>query len=130
MAHAFLSDAWFDEVDKLRAEHGDPDVPENARDMKINFVVTGVDGDRTVDGHLQGGVFDRGHVDGATTTVTLPADTAKAILVNGDQQAGMQAFMSGAIKVEGDMTKIMQMQAQQPTPSMQAFQERLQQVTA
>ena len=34
---------------------------------------------------------------------------AKKLFVDGDQAAGMQAFMSGQIKVEGDMSKLMAM---------------------
>ena len=37
-------------------------------------------------------------------------DTAKAILVDGDAQAAMQAFLSGRIKVEGDVTKMIALQ--------------------
>ena len=32
------------------------------------------------------------------------------MFIEGNQQAAMQAFMSGQIKVEGDMTKLMAMQ--------------------
>ena len=38
-----------------------------------------------------------------------------------DQNASMQAFMSGQIQVEGDMTKLMSMQAAGP-PSEEAKQ--------
>jgi putative sterol carrier protein len=54
--------------------------------------------------------MDTGHIDGADVTVTLDYATAKAIFVEGNPQAGMQAFMSGKIKVAGDMTKLMAMQ--------------------
>ena len=47
-----------------------------------------------------------------------------------DQQASMQAFMSGQIQVEGDMTKLMSMQAAGP-PSEEAkqLQDRIKQMT-
>ena len=45
-------------------------------------------------------------------TVTVDYDTAKAILVEGNPQAGMQAFMQGKVRVEGDMAKLMALQAQ------------------
>ena len=51
--------------------------------------------------------MDTGHIEGADLTVTLDYATAKAILVDGNPQAGMQAFMAGKIKVQGDMTKMM-----------------------
>ena len=48
-----------------------------------------------------------GHLENPDLTVTLDYVTAKAILVDGNPQAGMQAFMAGKIKVQGDMTKMM-----------------------
>jgi hypothetical protein len=50
--------------------------------------------------------------------------------VEGDQQAGMQAFMSGQIKVEGDMAVMMQMQgAGPPSPEGQALRDRIKAIT-
>ena len=62
----------------------------------------------------------------------MPYDVAKAMFIDGNQQAAMQAFMSGQIKVEGDMTKLMSMQAAggAPTPEQQAFQQKLRELTA
>ena len=38
-------------------------------------------------------------------------DTAREVFVSGNQQAGMQAFMAGKVRVQGDMTKLMMAQA-------------------
>ena len=50
--------------------------------------------------------------------------------LHGDQQAAIQAFMSGEIKVEGDIGVMMQMQSAGP-PSQQAqvFQKRIKEIT-
>lgn len=126
MPHPFLSSSWFDEVEKLRAEA--PETTGAAADLTINIVVTGgPDGD--VEVHVKGGQFDKGLVDGAPTKLTVPYSVAKAIFIEGNQQAGMQAFMSGQIKVEGDMTKLMAMQGGAPTPEQQAFQQKLKDIT-
>jgi putative sterol carrier protein len=45
---------------------------------------------------------------------------AKKMFIENDQNASMQAFMNGTIKVEGDMTKLMMMQAAGP-PSAEAL---------
>ena len=127
MAQPFLTDAWFDEVEKLRSEAPEP--AAQMRDLKLNIVVTGgPDGERDI--HLDAGQFERGHVDGAPTKLTVPYDVAKAIFIDGNPQAGMQAFMSGQIKVEGDMSKVMAMQSMSPSPEQQAFQEKLKALTA
>jgi hypothetical protein len=123
----FLSDEWFDQVEQLRADMPEP-APAVAN-LKLNLTVAGgPDGDKDI--HLAGGAFGRGHVDGAETKLTVPFDTAKQMFVLGNQQAAMQAFMSGQIKVEGDMSKLMAMQsAGGPTPEQQAFQEKLKAIT-
>ena len=128
MPYRFLSDEWLDEVEKLRAEAPEP--PAAARDLLLNIVVTGgPDGDREV--HLKGGQFERGLAEGAPTKVSVPYDVAKAMFVEGNPQAAMQAFMAGQIKVEGDMTKLMAMQAGggAPSPEQVAFQQKLREIT-
>ena len=53
------------------------------------------------------------------------------MFISGDQAAAMQAFMSGQIKVDGDMTKLMAMQsAGAPSPEQVAFQEKIKALTA
>jgi hypothetical protein len=128
MAHVFLSDDWFDAVDGLRDEMPEP--PAAMKDLKVNIVVAGgPEGDREV--HMDGGQFERGLTDGASVKLTVPYAVAKSMFIDGDQQAGMQAFMTGQIKVEGDMTKLMAMQsAGGLTPEQKALQEKLKALTA
>ena len=116
MPHEFLSEDWLDAVEALRTEAPEP--PDAMKDLLINLTVTdGPDGD--VSAHLNAGQFERGHAEGASTKITVPHDVAKSLFVDANPQAAMQAFMGGKIKVEGDMTKLMAMQAgATPTPEM------------
>lgn len=112
MGQQFLSDGWFEEVERIRAEIN-PEVPEAVKDLVVNLKVTdGPSGD--IEAKIAGGRFEKGLADEAPTTLTVPYDTAKAMFIEGDPNATMQAFMSGIIKVEGDMTKLMAMQAGGP----------------
>jgi putative sterol carrier protein len=53
------------------------------------------------------------------------------MFVNDDQAAAMQAFMSGQIKVEGDMSKLMAMQSQGARgDDGSAMQEMMRAITA
>lgn len=127
MPHVFLSDDWFEAVEGLRDEMPEP--PAAAKDLKINIVVSGgPEGDREI--HMDGGRFERGLADGAPTKLTVPYDVARSMFIDGNQQAGMQAFMSGQIKVTGDMTKIMAMGQQTPTPEAEAFANAIVELTA
>lgn len=128
MAHDFLSDEWMDAIEALRPEAPEP--PAATKDLVINLVVPDTPfGER--EAHMSGGQFERGLHDSAPTKLTVPYEVAKSVFIAGDQQAAMQAFMSGQIKIDGDMTKIMAMQsAGAPTPEQVAFQEKIKALTA
>ena len=113
----FLSEEWLEQAAAIRAEYeGKGGAPPHQ--MRMNLVITDVPEDVSagpIDAHMDttsGDVhMDVGHLDNPDLTVTLEYETAKAILVEGNPQAGMQAFMAGKIKVQGDMTKMMALQA-------------------
>jgi putative sterol carrier protein len=102
----FLSDPWFDAAEKLIQEHK-PEVPP--ANLVMNLEVA--DGDKTVKffmGAKNGDVlFGKGTTEGADLTMSTDIDTARSVFISGDQQAGMQAFMAGKVRVQGDMTKLM-----------------------
>lgn len=128
MPHKFLSESWFTEIEGLRDEA--PPAAGPMADLVLNIVVTGApDGD--VEVQMNKGQFERGLAADAPTKITVPYDVAKDIFINGNQAAGMQAFMAGQIKVEGDMTRLMAMQAGggAPTPEQAAFQQKLKDIT-
>ncbi|MBA3652933.1 MAG: SCP2 sterol-binding domain-containing protein [Actinobacteria bacterium] len=128
MPNPFLSDAWLDDAQKLGEEAPTP--TGAAADLVLNIKIQDApDGPKEL--NMQAGKFGRGLVDSAPTTVTIPYDVAKAMFIDGNPQAAMQAFMAGQIKVEGDMTKLMAMQsAGGPTPEQAAFQQKLKDITA
>jgi putative sterol carrier protein len=121
VAYQFLSDEWVDAARKIRE---DLDQPTTApQPVKMNLVITDVPfGEGTVDAHMDTTsgelVLDLGHVDGPDVTATLDYETAKAMMVDANPQAAMQAFMAGKIKLQGDMTKAMALQAGPPNPEL------------
>ena len=107
--YPFLADEWFAEVEKLVAEHG-ADAP-SGHPVVVNVVITDTPfGDER---HMHMGAKDGkgemgiGLVDEADVTLTTDYGTAKDVFVSGNQQAGMQAFMAGKVKMQGDMAKLM-----------------------
>ena len=102
--------------------------------MKMNQIITEVPfGDGTINAHMDtssGSLeMDTGHIDDAEVTITIDYATAKAIFVEQNQQAGMQAFMSGKIKVQGDMTKLMAMGQAAPDPKAAEVAEKIKEIT-
>ena len=106
MAHEFLSEEWFAAVEAL----GPPPASSGPDIGAVNLVVTRSDGS-DIELHLADGAMSRGLAEGAPTTVTTEYDVAKALFVDADQQAAMQAFMAGKVKVQGDMAKLLAAQA-------------------
>jgi len=130
--HDFLSDEWFAVVDKLVEELG-ADAPAHAN-IVMNLTVTDTPfGDER---HLHMGAKDGrghwgiGHADAADVTLTTDYATAKEVFVSGDPQAGMQAFMAGKVRVQGDMAKLMAAQAGGQGAGGNALQEAIQGITA
>ncbi|HEX5946315.1 MAG TPA: SCP2 sterol-binding domain-containing protein [Acidimicrobiales bacterium] len=114
MSYQFLSEEWIEAARKLRADAPAP--ATKPQPVKMNLTITEVPfGDGSVDAHMDttsGELeLDTGHLDGADVTATLDYETAKAMMVDANPQAAMQAFMAGKIKLQGDMTKAMAMQS-------------------
>jgi len=131
--YPFLSEDWMSEAKRIREEfRGQTPAPAHA--VRMNQVITDVPfGPGTLEAHMDTSSgeleMDTGHIENADVKVTLDYETAKAIFVEGNPQAGMQAFMAGKIKVEGDMTKLMAMQAGPPDPSAAEVSKKIQDIT-
>jgi putative sterol carrier protein len=123
-----MSKEWFEKVNELREAAGDIETPSALHDLVINITVTGTDeGEKHMS--LVSGMIEEGHHDNAPTTMILPVDLAHRIFIDNDQSAGMQGFMSGQIKIEGDMSKLMALQTAQPSGDQMELMKKIQEVT-
>lgn len=61
--------------------------------------------------------------------MSLDYDVAKAILVEGNPQAGLQAFMAGKVRVDGDIAKLMAVQTLAPNPIAADIASRILEIT-
>lgn len=118
MSHQFLSDEWMAAAAAIRAKYADQ-ASKVTTSIRMNQVITEVPfGDGTVSLFLDTSsgdvVMASGALDTPDLTMTTDWETARKIFVEQDQAAGMQAFMAGKIKVQGDMMKMMAMQTSMP----------------
>ena len=131
--YPFLSPEWMEEAHKIREEFaGQTSAPAHA--VRMNQIITDVPfSDDPINAYMdtsQGDLeLDLGSLENPDLTVTVDYETAKAIFVEQNPQAGMQAFMAGKIKVQGDMTKLMAMQSAAPDPVAVEIASRIKEIT-
>lgn len=111
---AFLTDDWFATVEQLTADAGELNLPPALANLAINLVVTNTDGSNT-ELALEGGKIQKGLSEHAKTTLNMDAETLRKVFLEFDMAAAMQAFMTGKIKVQGDMSQLMALQTAQPS---------------
>lgn len=116
--HQFLSEEWITEARSIRDEYvGDIPTPPL---LRMNIVVTDTPfAEDALHAHIDtsGGSIDldHGHLDRADVTVATDYATSKKLFVEQDSQAAMMAFMEGKIRVQGDLSKLMALQAGAPS---------------
>jgi hypothetical protein len=107
--YQFLSDDWFAIVDRLVEDMG-AETPSQA-DLVMNLVVTdtpfGSEKHLHVGARSGRGHWGIGHAADADLTVSTDYATAREILLSGDPQAGLNAFMSGKVMIQGDLAKLL-----------------------
>jgi putative sterol carrier protein len=131
----FLSEEWMQQARAIESEFASQGTPP-AVQTKINLHITEVPdalstGDLAACLDTTGGsvMLDLGSFDDADAAITLGYDTAQSFLVEGNQQAMMQAFMGGKIKITGDMTKVLALAAGGSDEVAVAVQARLREIT-
>jgi len=106
----FLSEEWAAQVqDKLNSNDSFKSAA-GSQTAKIQQVVTTPDGEKKYFFELSGGEakLGIGEIDGPDATISQDYDTAVALSKN--ELTGTSAYMSGKLRVSGDLMKLMQLQ--------------------
>lgn len=118
MAHKFLSAEWITAAREVRAKY-ESQTPKITQKIRMNQIITGVPfAEGTVRSYIDttSGTFilELGELTNADVTVSTDYETARKIFLEQDAAAAMQAFMSGQIKVQGDIVMLMSLQTAVP----------------
>jgi hypothetical protein len=132
--YEFLSDGWFVAVHALRDEYA-ADGATAPVELRANLVVTDVPFSSDpvlahVDTSRGGLVLERGPLEIVDLRVQVDWATAKALLVDGNPQAAMGAFMEGKIRIDGDVGRLMALQSGIVDSSTQLAAKRIRDLTA
>ena len=129
----FLTDEWMEAARELRERYAER-LPDVTIEVRINQIVTDVPfGEGTIEAYVDSsnGSLDLelGQLDDPDVVLTTDYDTAKAMVVDQDPTIVMQSFMAGKITVQGDMMKLMAMQAVPPNEASNELAAELQSIT-
>jgi putative sterol carrier protein len=134
MPFPFLSAEWMEAAKAIRDKYADQSAPITIS-VRMNQIITDSPLEEddirlyldTSSGTLE---METGELETPDLTLTTDYDTAKTIFVDQDQAAGMQAFLAGKIKVQGDMMKMMAMQTSMPQDDVtRTIAEEIKQIT-
>jgi hypothetical protein len=131
--YEFLSLEWIEAAHRIRAEVGEP--TSTPVPVTMNLIVTDAPFDADpLEAHLdtrQGALaLDYGHRPEPDMVITVDWATAKALLVDGNTQAAMSAFMAGRVRVEGDMSKLVALSSASLDERSERVVVRLREITA
>ncbi|MCU1459499.1 MAG: sterol transfer family protein [Actinomycetia bacterium] len=106
--HVFLSDDWLTTVEALVADRApaDGETPDLMMDVTVTDTPFGEDRTFHVGSKDGAPLWGHGPAEHADVTVTTAYDIAKDLFLTGDAQAPMQAFFTGKLILQGDVTKL------------------------
>jgi putative sterol carrier protein len=110
MSVKFLSEEWAAEVTKAVNENEAFQKAAGSQVARIQNIVAAPDGEKKYFFTVEGGraQLSMGEIDAPDATISQDYETAMALSKN--ELSGTAAFMSGKIRVSGDLMKLMQMQ--------------------
>ena len=114
--YPFLSDEWVTEARRIYSEaeasSGGVIGGGAVAPVRVNLIVAEAPfSAAALDAHVDTSSgrlnIDTGHLANPDVTVSMAYSTARSLFVQGDIQAVMQAFLGGRIKVDGDLSKLL-----------------------
>ena len=123
----FLTNEWFEQVETMGSEAGELNLPPALANMIVNLKVS--DTDQDIEANFANGLLHRGLNDAATTTLLLDRSILQSIITDFDTNQIMGAFMSGKIRVEGDMSQLMAVQTARPSTEQKELYSRIKSMT-
>lgn len=120
--HPFLSNTWFNCVHELNMMAGDLPLPPNLQTLIINIRLNDENNHHL---HLKAGKLWQNSHDHATATLILDCPTLQALIFERRTDAIIDAFMTGKIRVEGDMSALLSLQSAKPSTEQKALYKQI-----
>jgi len=132
--HEFLSTDWVAAATDIRDEYADRLAPPSLA-LRVNLVVTDApfsddDVRAFIDTSNGETLAELGVLDDPDLTLTVDHATARRVFLGKDPATALEAYMSGRIVVDGDMSKLFALQAQSVDPVAAELATRIAAITA
>ncbi len=108
----FLSDDWFKMVAEHNEQAGNLNLPPALQTAIFNAKVTG---EPEILLYLKEGKIYQGQNSNAASTVLCDNDTLQKLISSKNTDVALEAFMTGKIRIEGDMSALMSLQSARPS---------------
>lgn len=122
----FLTDEWFTAVSKLNEQAGELPLAPTLQSLIINSKVTS---DNEISLHFKDGKLWQGSHPNAQSTVITDSETLASLIHTKDSTVAIEAFMTGKIRVEGDMSALLSLQSTKPSPEQKALYKEILAIT-
>ena len=122
----FLTQSWFDAVARLNQEVGELNLSPNLAELTINVTVKSENPTLL---HLQAGKLNQHHIQNADATIYIDQDALNQIIHDNSVDTALEAFMTGKIFIEGDMSKVMALQSARPSQEQKALYKQIKEMT-
>jgi hypothetical protein len=123
----FLSDEWFSKVAEMYKTAGDLKMPDSLTSVTVNLTVKTAKAE--VQMCMNKGIIQKGFIDNADVTMSMPAEYAYKILVLNDWSVGMRGYIKRHIKLSGNMKKLIPLQVYKPSQPTVEFCKKIAEFT-
>lgn len=119
----FLSNDWFDKVAELNKQAGDLPLSPTIAQAVFNAEIE--QQDAPVSLHFRLGKLHQGLADKAQASLKLDANTLQSLITARDINIALEAFMTGKIRIEGDMSALLALQSAKPSQEQKALYKEI-----
>ena len=123
----FLSDEWFSKVTEMYKTAGDLKMPDSLTSVTVNLTVKTAKAEMQMG--MNKGIIQKGFIDNADVTMSMPAEYAYKILVLNDWSVGMRGYIKRQIKLSGNMKKLIPLQVYKPSQPTVDFCKKIAEFT-
>lgn len=124
--HLFLSNDWFAFVHELNTSTGDLPLSPNLQNLIVNVCLQD---ENDCNFHLKMGKLWQQQNDNAIATIISDKATLQELIISGKMDTAIDAFMTGKIRVEGDMSALLSLQSAKPSQEQKALYKEILAIT-